>query len=176
MHLRLAIREDIPALSGLITQSAQALSQGYYTPQQITAAITYVFGVDTQLIDDGTYWVMEDDAQPIGCGGWSFRKTLYGGNQMKESEDPRLDPATDPARIRAFFVHPGQARRGIGAKLLERCLSEASAAGFQTIELMATLPGVPFYEVYGFAPCESVVTTLPDGTELPFVRMARSLP
>ncbi|MGC4046463.1 MAG: GNAT family N-acetyltransferase [Armatimonas sp.] len=145
VHLRLATREDIPALSALITLSAQELSAGYYSPQQITGAITYVFGVDTQLIDDGTYWVMDEKDQLIGCGGWSFRQTLYGGNQMKSAVDPKLDPTIAPARIRAFFVHPDHARRGIGRQLLERCLTEAQAAGFQT------------YRAYGYtAGCASL--------------------
>ena len=175
MHLRLATLDDIPALSALITESAQGLSADYYSERQIAAAIRYVFGVDTQLIHDGTYWAVEEETQLLGCGGWSFRQTLYGGNQMKASTDPRLDPATDPARIRAFFVHPDHARRGIGKSLLTTCLAAAKTAGFHTVELMATLPGVPLYEAFGFIPCEAVITTLPDGTDLPFVRMARAL-
>src|ERR1700679_2657988 len=104
---RSATFEDIPRLNELIAASVRALSRGYYTPAQIESAIKYIFGVDTQLVVDGTYYVAELDGQIAGCGGWSKRNTLYGGDQHKEIEDPLLDPAKDAARIRAFFVHPG---------------------------------------------------------------------
>ena len=173
ISLRPARHQDIPALNGLITRSARALSVGYYTPAQAESAIRHVFGVDTALVDDGTYLVAEVDGALVGCGGWSSRRTLYGGDQRKVGESDRLDPATDAARIRAFFVAPEWARRGIGRRILDACAAAAHAAGFATLELMATLPGVPMYAACGFVEVEQVVDRLPDGTELPFVRMRR---
>ncbi len=116
--VRAATRADVPALNALIAASARALSVGFYTPEQIDAAVTYVFGVDTGLVDDGTYYVVETEGQLVGCGGWSRRGALYGGDQRPMALAPRLDPATEPARIRAFFVAPGWERRGIGGRLL----------------------------------------------------------
>ena len=175
MQPRVATLNDVAALRALITESARGLSAGFYTPDQVEAAVTHVFGVDTQLIADGTYFVAEADGELVGCGGWSRRSTLYGGDQMKGAADPPLDPARDAARIRAFFVHPGWARRGIGAMILRACMDAAARAGFAKAELMATLPGVPLYRRYGFEELESVETTLPDGVRLPFVRMGRPL-
>lgn len=172
-RLRLATPADVPVLDQLIPASVQALSREHYSPAQIQSAIRYVFGPDTQLITDGTYFVVEAEGELVGCGGWSFRRTLYGGDQMKAAEDPRLDPAADAARVRAFFVHPGWARRGIGTVILEACLGAAREAGFQRLELLATLPGVPLYRTFGFEVLETVETVLPDGVPIPFVRMAR---
>jgi len=173
--LRLATSADLPALNVLIPLSARGLSQGWYSPEQIESAVRYVFGADTQLIADGTYLVAELGGGIVGCGGWSRRSTLYGGDQRKSAADPLLDPARDPARIRAFFVHPAFARRGVGAAILRQCLAAASGAGFRGAELMATLPGVPLYRRFGFEELEAVRDTLPDGVTVPFVRMARSL-
>jgi GNAT superfamily N-acetyltransferase len=174
--LRLATADDIAALHALIDASVRTLSQGYYTPPQIESALRYVFGPDTQLIADGTYYVITaEDGALAAAGGWSRRRTLYGGDQMKEETDPLLDPAIDAARIRAFFVHPGFARRGLGRQLFERCAHDAAAAGFTALELMATLPGVPLYEALGFSPLENVENALPDGVAVPFVRMRRPL-
>src|SRR5262249_40217669 len=122
--IREATTADIPALQELTPLSARALSVGYYTSAQTESMITNAIGVDTQLIRDGTYFVVEDGEQLVGCGGWSKRATLYGGDQAKAEDDPLLDPATDAARIRAFFVHPSFARRGIGRALMERCEAE----------------------------------------------------
>lgn len=179
--IRLATAEDVPALRCLIPASARALSIGYYTHGQIEAAIQHVFGVDSQLLADGTYFVAEEAAVIVGCGGWSRRRTLYGGDQRKVTADGRedagsidaLDPAVDAARIRAFFVAATHARRGIGSRLLEACASAAQAAGFTRLELMSTQPGVPFYVRLGFRAVEAVTDTLPDGTTLDFVRMER---
>ena len=173
IHIRLATPTDLPVLRDLIPLSVRALSQSYYSDAQIESAIRYVFGPDTQLIGDGTYFVAQAEDALVGCGGWSRRRTLYGGDQMKSGEDPLLDPATEAARIRAFFVHPGWARRGIGSAILEACFSAAGEAGFQRLELMATLPGVPLYRAYGFEEAEPVETLLPDGVLVPFVRMVR---
>lgn len=173
--LRIATPDDLPALRTLIPESVRALSQGYYTPEQIESAIRHVFGPDTQLIADGTYFAAEADGMIAGCGGWSRRRTLYGGDQMKDAEDPLLDPATEAAKIRAFFVHPRWARRGIASMIMEACRAAAAQAGFQRLELMATLPGEPLYRAFGFEARERVETTLPDGVRVPFVRMERPI-
>ena len=171
--VRAATRADVPALNNLIAASARALSVGFYTPEQIEAAVTYVFGVDTGLVDDRTYYVVEVEGQMIGCGGWSRRGALYGGDQRPMEPAPRLNPATEPARIRAFFVAPGWERRGIGGRLLAECRAAAEAEGFSSFELMATLPGVPLYERFGFREVERVIDRMPSGVLLEFVRMRR---
>jgi GNAT superfamily N-acetyltransferase len=174
--LRLATPVDAPALRALIPRSARGLNAGAYTDEQVEAAIRHVFGVDTTLIADGTYFVAESaGGEIVACGGWSRRATLFGGDQHKAGADPLLDPRTDAARIRAFFVAPEWARRGIGRRLIEECVAAARAAGFHRMELMATLPGVPLYAALGFEAAERVRETTADGTEIPFVRMIRTL-
>jgi len=171
--VRTATRADVAELNTLIAASARALSVGFYTPEQVDAAVAYVFGVDTGLVDDGTYFVVESEGQLVGCGGWSRRGALYGGDQRPMERAPRLNPATDPARIRAFFVAPGWERRGIGSRLLDVCRAAAAAEGFTTLELMATLPGVPLYARHGFREVERVIDRMPSGIALEFVRMRR---
>lgn len=173
--LRLAQRDDIPALTTLIAESATVLSQGFYNVAETTAAVRYVFGVDTALVDDQTYYVAERDGSLAGCGGWSRRNTLYGGDQRPVGASSFLNPATEAARIRAFFVAPAAARQGVGRMLLDACTSAALAAGFRSLTLMATLPGVPFYRALGFAADEDVTDVLPDGTPLRFVRMSKGI-
>ncbi|MBP3960302.1 GNAT family N-acetyltransferase [Gemmata sp. G18] len=176
LPLRLATTADLLRLCELIDQSVRALGANYYTPAQIESALRYVFGPDTQLIADRTYFVIESEGgELIAAGGWSQRRTLYGGDQMKGADDPLLDPATEPARVRAFFVHPSWARRGLARQLFERCAADATRAGFRTLELMATLPGEPLYLALGFAPVERSAQKLPDGEVLPLVRMTRPL-
>lgn len=121
MELRPAMRSDIPALAALIERSGRALSVGHYSARQAEAITRHVFGVDTQLIDDGTYFVIDCDGRIVACGGWSRRRTLFGGDQAKAGADPLLDPATEPARIRAFFVDPAMARKGLGCRLMAAC-------------------------------------------------------
>ncbi|MBN9386063.1 MAG: GNAT family N-acetyltransferase [Chitinophagaceae bacterium] len=173
--IRLATIKDVPALQGLIALSARGLSSGYYTTGQIESAIRYVFGVDTQLIVDGTYYIFEKENTLAGCGGWSKRNTLYGGDQHKDVEDPLLDPARDAARIRAFFVHPDHARQGIGSQLIRACESAAQRNGFTSFELGATLPGVPLYTAMGYRPLERIDEVLPDGETFGIVRMRKNL-
>jgi GNAT superfamily N-acetyltransferase len=173
--LRTATRRDIPALSVLIVESARELSRGFYSPEEAESAIRYVFGVDTTLIDDETYFVAELDGSLAGCGGWSRRDTLYGGDQRPVGAASLLDPARDPARIRAFFVAPSATRRGVGRMLLTACTGAAASAGFRALTLMATLPGVPFYRALGFTAEKDVVDTLPDGTALRFVKMSMAI-
>lgn len=175
-ELRLASDEDLSELHVLIEQSVRGLSAGYYTPAQIESSLRFMFGPDSQLIRDRTYYVLRaEDGPLVAAGGWSRRRTLFGGDQMKEAEDPLLDPAADPARLRAFFVHPDWARRGLGRRLFERCIAEASREGFRALELMATLPGEPLYRALGFQPLERSVVSFPDGVELPIIRMTLPL-
>jgi len=173
--VRLATRADVPALEQLIERSVRGLSAEFYTPAQIDAAMHDVFGVDTQLIADGTYYMIDGPSGPAAVGGWSARRTLYGGDQMKTADDPMLNPATDAARIRAFFVHPDWARRGLARQLYGTCARAAHAAGFRQLELMATLPGEPLYRALGFTAVERVVSTLDGGVTVPFIRMTRRL-
>ena len=173
--LRLAVAADIPALTQLIDASVRGLQIGDYTAAQIEGALRAVYGVDTQLVADGTYFVVEADAAIVGCGGWSKRRTLYGGDQFASREDSLLDPAREAARIRAFFVHPAWARRGIGGMILAACESAAAAAGFTRLEMGATLTGVPFYRAKGYAECERLSVTLPGGESMTVVRMEKEL-
>ena len=175
-ELRLAAADDVPALRRLIEASVRGLSVGYYTEPQVESALRHVFGPDSQLIADGTYYVMTDGSgELVAAGGWGRRRTLHGGDQHKAADDPPLDPGTDAARIRAFFVHPAWARRGLARRLFDRCVADAAAAGFRGLELMATLPGEPLYRALGFEPHERSAATLPDGQVLEVVRMTRPL-
>src|ERR1700733_3094376 len=149
--LRKATTADIPALDALIALSARGLSTGDYSPAQIEGALRGAFGVDTQLLADETYFVVEDLGEMVGCGGWSFRSTLFGGDARAGRDASSLDPKTQPAKIRAFFVDPRHARRGVGSLLLEHCENEARSHGFSAVELMATLPGVKLYSVRGYS-------------------------
>ncbi|MCC6243226.1 MAG: GNAT family N-acetyltransferase [Gemmatimonadaceae bacterium] len=142
-RLRLATADDVPHLTALIEHSARTLSVGFYDAQQTEAVVRHVFGVDTQLIVDGTYFVIECDGTIAACGGWSRRSTLFGGDQYKAEADALLEPAHDAARIRAFFVHPDFARRGLGRMLLDASLNAARAEGFTALELVATMPAEP---------------------------------
>jgi GNAT superfamily N-acetyltransferase len=175
MRVRVATMTDVPALQQLIATSVWGLSAAYYSAAQIDAALKDVFGVDTQLIADRTYYIVDGVSSPTAAGGWSARRTLFGGDQTKQGADPRLDPTVDAARIRAFFVHPGSARRGLARQLYDTCERAASAAGFRRFELMATLPGEPLYRALGFAEVERVVLTLGSGVTVPFVRMSRQI-
>jgi len=173
--LRLATPADIPALSALIEASTRELSVGFYAPEQIEAAVTHVFGVDSQLIVDGTYYLIEEDHEPVAAGGWSARRTLYGGDQTKGADDPMLDPAVDAARIRAFFVHPRWARRGLARRLYAQCARAAWMAGFRSLELVATSPGEPLYIALGFSVVERSAVHAA-GVAIPCATMRRELP
>ena len=174
-QLRPATAADLEGLRALIADSVRGLSAGYYTSEQAESALEHVFGPDSQLIADRTYYVVEAHGTIVAAGGWSHRATHYGGDQMKSGEDPSLDPATDAARIRAFFVHPAWARRGLGRLLFETCRDAARAAGFRELALVATLPGEPLYAALGFSVTERLSITLPDGVELPLARMTRAV-
>ena len=176
-ELRLATPADIPALRRLIEASVRGLSAGYYTEAQAEKrACGTCSGRTRRLIADRTYYVITDEGgELVAAGGWGRRRTLHGGDQMKAADDPLLDPATDAARIRAFFVHPAWARRGLARRLFERCAADAFTAGFRSLELMATLPGEPLYRALGFEPRDRSAAALPDGEVLAIVRMTRPL-
>ncbi len=177
-RIRLATAIDVPTLSALVERSVRGLQSAHYTPEQIEAALRCVYGVDTQLIQDGTYFVVETDSLPaeiVGCGGWSKRKTLYGGDQWSGREDTLLDPRHDPAKIRAFFVDPAWNRQGVGTLILEACERAAVSAGFSRLEMGATLTGVPFYLARGYSELERVEVPLAAGLHLPIVRMAKEI-
>jgi GNAT superfamily N-acetyltransferase len=178
IHIRHAVPADIPVLRALIDASVRQLQTQEYTPSQIDSALQSVFGVDSQLIADETYFVAE--ARPagslpitVGCGGWSRRKTLYGSDHWTGREDALLDPQRDAAKIRAFFVHPAWARRGIGSLVLETCESAARSAGFKRFEMGATLTGVKLFRARGYVALENLNVPLPNSEFLPVVRMSK---
>ena len=173
--LRPATHADRAALELLIARSARELSAADYRPEQIEGALQGAFGVDSQLIDDGTYFVAEGDGHLVGCGGWSRRRTLFGGDSHSERNAGELDPHTDAARIRAFFVDPDHARQGIGRALLERCENEARARGFRRCELMGTLPGVRLYQALGYRPGSLIHYPVADGVTIEFIPMSKEL-
>lgn len=179
IQIRAAVPADIPVLRELIDISVRRLQAQDYTPTQIDAALRTVFGVDSQLIADGTYLVAEAMAEPeglaviAGCGGWSKRRTLYGGDRWRQREDDLLDPQHDPAKIRAFFIHPDWARRGIGSMILDACEEAASAAGFAHFEMGATLTGVKLFQQRGYAAMEAMEIPLENGITLPIVHMIK---
>ena len=174
--IRVATLQDVPTLRELIPFSARELSKNYYTPAQVESAIRYIFGVDTQLVEDGTYYVAEAEGQIVGCGGWSRRKTMFGGDQMKDAQDPMLDPTQDAGRIRAFFIHPQWARRGIGRGIIEACEKAAQASGFCCMELVATMPGEPLYAAMGYAVTRRFDQSMADGTSFLLAHMQKQLP
>jgi len=216
ISIRLAVEGDVPELRRLIEASVLGLQAGDYSAAQLKRALVAVYGVDTQLIADGTYFVAvvrrseeidyrvigrsghrvienrgtvigsaddhtasdenaSADSLIVGCGGWSRRRTLYGGDQFAGREDSLLDPAWDAAKIRAFFVHPEWARRGIGGMILEACERAAIEAGFRRLEMGATLTGVPFYRAKGYVEMEAEEAPLGEGLTLPIVRMGKDV-
>lgn len=175
MIIRKATMEERDSMGQLIAESARHLSRAHYNDQQIETAIATVFGVDTDLIEDGTYFVVEIDGELVGCGGWSKRKTLYGGDQFTSRDASYLDPATDAAKIRAFFIHPSHARKGIARALLNHCETEARAEGFRALELMSTMPGIEFYKSCGFIETGNFDLQLTEAVKLELVPMRKEL-
>jgi GNAT superfamily N-acetyltransferase len=175
--LRQATQADIPSIRRLIEASVRGLQAPDYTPEQLTHALATVYTVDSQLIADGTYYVVEapGTAAPtlVACGGWSKRRTLYGGDAFALREAALLDPATDAAKIRAFFVDPAWTRRGLATQILDACESAARAAGFTHFELGATLTGVPLYTARGYVPVEHLDAPLSPTLSMPIVRMVK---
>lgn len=174
-RLRHATMADVPALGTLLNASVRALSVGFYTDAQVDSALAHLLGTDTQLIADGTYYIVEVDGETAAAGGWSRRLTLHGGDQAKRGPDPLIDAAVTPARLRAFFVHPRFARRGLATLLFHECSIAAQAEGFHAFELTATLPGEPLYTALGFEVIERGAVPLPGGLELRTARMRRAL-
>jgi GNAT superfamily N-acetyltransferase len=172
--LRKATLTDVPALKALIARSARGLSEDY-RPSQVEGALRGAFGVDSQLLSDGTYFAVETGGQLVGCGGWSFRATLFGGDARSGRDPALLDPKSQAARIRAFFVDPHYARRGIGSLLLDRCETEAVAHGFSRVELMATLPGARLYAARGYIASAPVQVDLGYGESIEFIPMGKTL-
>jgi GNAT superfamily N-acetyltransferase len=173
--LRFAREEDIPRLESLIEQSVRELQSPYYSNAQMEGALGIVFGVDRQLIRDETYFVAEHEGAIIACGGWSKRESLFGSDAARAKEDALLDPRRQAARIRAFFVHPRQARRGLGRAILLACEEAIQAAHFRKIELVATLAGVEFYRAFGYEEAERYEVPLANGLALPVVRMTKAI-
>ena len=172
-----ATAEHADALNDLIARSARTLSAGFYSEQQIRSAMRWVYHLDRELVDDGTFFVAMHEGRIAGCGGWSRRAPLFHepAASPHATGTDMLDPATDAARIRAMFVAPEYARQGVGRLLLETSIAAAAAFGFTHLELVATLPGVPLYRAYGFAEVAPEVVMLPDGVQFPCVRMTRSV-
>lgn len=172
---RVAKAEDLGALREVMRRSIENLQTGFLTPEQVRVSHT-VMGLDTQLIRDGTYFIIESEGQIAGCGGWSWRSTLYGGDESIVSREPRaLDPASDAARIRAMYTNPDFARRGVGRMLIQLCEEAAMQAGFRKTTMMATMAGVPLYTACGYVEIEPVMSAPVDGVQVPLVRMERDL-
>jgi GNAT superfamily N-acetyltransferase len=173
--IRLAVMEDLTALTALMRSSVEALSVGYYGPDQTRAAANCITVPDSMLIQDGTMFVAHTESELIGCGAWSAREKLYTGGEALDGDARLLDPATEAARVRAFFVLPSWARNGVGRAIYLSCEDQARRAGFARLELMATLPGVPFYEQLGFVAEERVDIRLTEGVTLPGRTMSKRL-
>jgi GNAT superfamily N-acetyltransferase len=168
---RLATLEDLPAMTALMDLSIGELQKGYLTADQI-AASRFLMGLDSQLVEDGTYFVVEVDGRLAGCGGWSRRATLYGGNQTPGRDAALLDPAKDAARVRAMYTHPSFARRGVGRLILQLAEQAAANEGFTQLELVATMSGLPLYEAYGFVGYEDASDDR-GGLAVPLMRMRK---
>lgn len=174
-HLRLARPSEADAIDELMKRSTADLFPAFYDAEQTAAAVTHIASVDRTLIQDGTYFVVEADGDLVACGGWSRRDKLYTGSGEAAGDARLLDPATEPARVRAMFVRPDWTRRGLGTRILEACEAAARAEGFRTLALVATLPGVPLYERYGFRAVEAREVRMPDGTTIPCLAMEMSV-
>jgi N-acetylglutamate synthase-like GNAT family acetyltransferase len=173
--LRDAVRSDVPQIAAIMRQSVLDLFPLFHDERETAAAARYLTEPDTVLIDDGTYFVHEADGQVVACGGWSKRDKMYTGSGAAPTDDRMLDPATEPARVRAMFVHADWTRRGLARAILARCEEAARADGFRSLVLMATLPGVPLYRAYGFRELETARIPMPNGVVLAGVSMAYDL-
>lgn len=178
-HIRVATIDDVPALNALIEASVRGLQAGDYTPAQIEGALGHALGLDTQLIEDATYFVAEDASGTIvACGGWSFRQKLCGSDGLDAVPgcgSPSSEVARPSAKIRAIFVHPARSRKGLGTLLLAHCEQQARAAGFTHAEMGSTLTGVPLYSLRGYHEQERMFIPLPNGESLPVVKMTKTL-
>ena len=177
MRIRPALLEDAPALTGLIDASIRGLGSRFYSPEQISSSLTHLFGVDSVMIGDGTYFAVEHAGELVGAGGWSYRKTPFGGDAAGFVRDERVrEPGIDAAIIRAMYVHPDHTRKGIGGLLLQAGEDAAAARGFTRFELVSTLSGVAFYRSMGYRGLDPVPVDLPDGTVIGCLRMEKSAP
>jgi GNAT superfamily N-acetyltransferase len=174
-EIRIATPADRETIQQLIAISARELSRGYYSEEQVSAALKSVYGVDSMLIEDGTYFVAEVECIIVGCGGWGKRKTLFGGDQFSSRDAALVDPPFEAAKIRAFFIHPNFARQGIGRAILDLCEAEAARQGFISLELMSTLPAVEFYRACGYVATDPIFYEAV-GVPLKFVPMKKALP
>lgn len=174
--LRVATVADEAAVDALMKDSAAVLFPRFYDEREAASAVRYVAQVDPMLLADGTYFVLDADGEVVGCGGWSRRDRLYTGSGDAEGDARLLDPAREPARVRAMFVRADWTRRGLGRRILEACEAAARREGFRTLSLMATLPGVPLYLAYGFRPLEDVEVVMPDGVGIACVSMEKPIP
>jgi GNAT superfamily N-acetyltransferase len=170
---RFAHRDDLDALRALMDAAISELQKPFLDERQI-ASSRAIMGLDTQLIDDGTYFIVEADGELAGCGGWSRRATLYGGDQSPGRSAALLDSARDAARVRAMYTHPQHTRKGVGRLILSLCEDAARSEGFRTVELMATMAGEPLYRACGYEPCERVVDDR-GGVAVPLLRMSKPL-
>lgn len=173
--LRLARLAEADAIDALMKASTADLFLAHYDEEQTAASVRYIASVDRTLIADGTYFVLEADGELVACGGWSRRDKLYTGSGDAADDTRLLDPATEPARVRAMFVRPDWTRRGLGTRILEACEAAARAEGFRMMALMATLPGLPLYQRFGFVATEEVELRMPDGTSIAVVAMEMPL-
>jgi GNAT superfamily N-acetyltransferase len=171
--VRLATPDDVEAIEALMRASIRAIFPAFYPAEKIDACARYIGKLDLMLVDDATYFVEEDESGVIACGGWSRRHKLYAGSAAQEEDARLLDPATEPAPVRAMFVRGDRTRRGLGTRIFEACEDAARDEGFTQLALMATLPGVPLYRALGFEPLEEVDIPLEDGTVVAGVRMAK---
>lgn len=170
---RLATLDDVPALTRLMESAIGALQADFLTPEQVAASRT-IMGLDTQLIADGCYFVIEEGGVIAGSGGWSRRATLYGGDHTPGRDAATLDPIVDAARVRAMYTHPDFARRGVGRLILGLCETASAEAGFRRVELMGTLSGEPLYRACGYDPIERILDPR-GGAPVPLVRMGKAL-
>jgi GNAT superfamily N-acetyltransferase len=176
IRFRTATVEDVPALNALIDASVRGLQTNDYTATEIEGAVGHALGLDSQLIVDGTYFIAEaDDGFFAGCGGWSYRTTLCGGDQLAGREPAAMDPAVDAAKIRGIYVHPSWARKGLGSLILAYCEGKAEEAGFTRLEMGSTLTGVPLYRLRGYRETERMAIPLPNGERLAVVRMVKGI-
>jgi GNAT superfamily N-acetyltransferase len=171
---RLALASDIPALKRLMARSIDGLLPDFLTPAQVIAS-REVMGLDTQLIEDATYYVVEIDGAPAGCGGWSRRATLFGGDHSAGRDAALLDPAVDAARVRAMYTDPDFVRRGVGRAILDTCEAAAAAEGFSRCEMAATLAGEPLYAACGYHRIEPFEAETSTGVRVPLVRMGKAI-
>lgn len=172
---RIATLDDLEALHAVMARSIAQNQSEFLTPAQIEAS-NKVMGLDSQLVKDGTYFIVESDGRVAGCGGWSFRATLYGGDDSVVAREPeRLNPTTDAAKVRAMYTDPDFVRRGIGSRILELCEAAAKAAGFVRVELMATAAGVPLYRAQGYESVEDLQFARIGDVEVPLLRMEKQL-